>query len=99
MINDLCERKIIQLMKIDGSRLVEVNETTQTEKICIAACENDGYAVRFAFNQTPAVQMAAVRKHGKALRYIHNPSDNVATVAINRDSYAARYVNKPGENS
>lgn len=72
-----------------------------TKKVCLAAAQASGYALRFMpdHRKTHEVCLAAVKNEGECLRYV--PSDmktkDICLAAIQEDSKAVRYVEKPDE--
>ena len=42
----------------------------QTPENCLAAVQNDGYALQFVKEQTPEICLAAVKQNGLALQFV-----------------------------
>ena len=67
-------------------------EKWEDEAYCLAAVQQDCYALRHVHDQTAAICLAAVQQNGDALRYVHAQTEAIALAAVKQDGDALRYV-------
>ena len=64
----------------------------QTDKICLAAVNNDGMALQFVKKQTHEICIAAVCQNGLALQFVKNPTYEIYMAAVNQNGIALQFV-------
>jgi len=62
------------------------------EKYCLAAVEQDGYALRYVKEQTEAICLKAVEQDGDALRYVKEQTEAICLKAVEQDGDAIKYI-------
>ena len=68
-----------------------------SEKVQLAAVQQNGHAIKYIENPTEQVQIAAVTHYGYAIEYIENPSEQVQLAAVEQDGDAIEYIETPSE--
>jgi hypothetical protein len=86
--NDFCELATSQ----DGSVLRLISKPNQTEKICLLAVQQNGYALEHVHIQTDKICIAAVQQIGLALKFVNNKTYKICLLAIKTDGMALKYV-------
>jgi hypothetical protein len=84
------------------SQTVEIYHVIQliknpTEKVKLAAVQQDSLAIQFIEDPSEAVQLAAVQGNGYVIQFIKNPSEKVQRAAVKQNFRAIRYINNPSE--
>jgi hypothetical protein len=86
-------KRDLELVSINPNELKSLKY--QTEKICIAACKKNGFALRDVLYQTKDIQMSAVGKYGASIQFAINPCDEVCIHALIEDHNAIKWVKSP----
>ena len=60
--------------------------------ICLAAVNQNGYALQYVHEQTPGICLAAVNENGCALKYVHEQTHEICLAAVNENVRALEYV-------
>ena len=64
----------------------------QTEKICLAAVSQNGYALQYVKVQTEKICLAVVSVDGIALEYVDNQTEKICLAAVSDNRHALRFV-------
>ena len=57
----------------------------QTEKICIEAVKQNGYALDYVKDQTETICIEAVKQNGDALQYVKNQTETICIEAVKQN--------------
>jgi hypothetical protein len=67
-------------------------EKWEDEAYCLAAVQQNGYALQHVHAQTEAIALAAVQQNGHALQYVHDQTAAICLAAVQQNGYALRFV-------
>ena len=82
------------LLKEDAEAFIKnLVASKEWEKICLAAVEQDGYALKYIKEQTEKICLAAAKRNGRALEYVNEQTEKICLAAVEQDGYALDYVN------
>jgi hypothetical protein len=91
---DLPPETIIELLlnnKVNLSGIIGQLDK-QFLSICMAAVQQNGYALKYIKNQTPEICLAAVKQNGWALKYVREQTPEIYMAAVKRDGYALHFI-------
>jgi len=66
-----------------------------SEKVELAAVNQNGGAIHYIKNPSEKVQLAAVKQNGYAIYHIENPSEKVQLAAVKRTYRAISFIKNP----
>jgi hypothetical protein len=67
----------------------------QTEALCMAAVQKNGWVLRYAKPQTEAMCLAAVQQYGCALQFVETQTEAICRAAVQQRPDAQCYVKIP----
>lgn len=79
------EEAMIRLIELDELDLRDLNEEQQTEAICLAAVEKNGWMLKYVYHQTPAICEAAIWENSKVIPYATYISETLWYELIKED--------------
>ena len=62
---------------------------------CLAAVQEDGYALKFVKEQTPEICLAAVQQDGYALKFVKEQTPEICFAAIKQNARVIEYIKLP----
>jgi hypothetical protein len=68
-------------VQIDGYNLYGIDVAEQTDELCLAAVQNNGYALQFVRYQTDRVVAAALNQAGGASYYVRSTGNGPTSIA------------------
>lgn len=68
------------------------NNSFDIEKICLAAVNENGLALKYIENQTKELCLVAVNENGLALKYVKQQTNELCLAAVNENDLASKYV-------
>ena len=63
-------------------------------KLCAAAVQQDGEALKFVTEQTPELCLLAVQQNGQALQYVSKQTPELCLLAVQLNGWALQFVRK-----
>ena len=95
-VSDEIQIEIINESNKGAEKFEEIK--SPSEKVQLAAVQNDGYFLYYIKNPTEKVQWASIQKDGSAIQFIDNPSDEMKEMAIhNKPSSIVHIKNNVSE--
>jgi len=66
--------------------------TKEFEQLCLAAVQQDGWALEYIKEQTPEICLAAVQQTWRALRYVKEQTPEICLAAVQQNGLALQYI-------
>jgi hypothetical protein len=86
------EKTDLERVQRSGVPLCFIPERRRTPEVCLAAVQNNGYALSYVPKQTPEICLAAVRRNGGALQYVVTQTPEICMAAVQATGEALYYV-------
>ena len=84
-----------KLEENQGGKLINLRHVKeQTLEICLAAVNQDGYALEFVKEQTPEICLVAVNQDGYTLQFVKEQTPEICLAAVKQNLEAFKYVNQ-----
>lgn len=85
---------ILDLVKKNPDIIKDLDETDQTEEICLEVVTRKEQLMRYVKKQSPKICMTAVIKDGMLLQFVNEQTPEICMAAIKQNVYAFNYVKK-----
>ena len=67
----------------------------QTPEICLAAVQQNGFALQYVKKQTPELCLMAVQQNGNSLQYVKKQTHEICLAAVQQSEDALQYIKLP----